>query len=111
MFVGRDFSPQEPEESEVLGLDFVNDLQRDETLMNSVWEMTVANGIDTDPSAHLEGPSFVVEPDGSSAKTATIQRVGGLVPGVNYKVRAIVVTTLGNTVSLWSHIRGVGTEP
>jgi hypothetical protein len=91
----------------VLGLDFVNDLDHDELLMSSAWEMTVASGIDPQPSVHLEGPSVVIEPYGSSAKTATIQRVGGLFPGVTYVVRAIVVTTTGNTRTLWSHIRGV----
>jgi len=107
MYAGRDFSPQEPEESEVLGLDFVNDLEHNEVLMSSLWQMSVAAGVDVNPSAHLEGPSIVTQPFGSEVNTATIQRVGGLKPGVTYIVRALVVTTLGNTRSLWSHIRGV----
>jgi len=110
MYAGRDFSPQESTESEVLGLDFVNDLQQSETLMSSVWQMWAVVGLDV-KSDHRQGPCTEVVPKGSALKTMTVQRVGGLTPGVTYKVRAEVVTTLGNTISLWSHIRGVGTEP
>ena len=37
MYCGRDYSPQERNESEVIGLDFVNDLQAGETLISSAW--------------------------------------------------------------------------
>jgi hypothetical protein len=107
MYAGRDFSPQETEESEVIGLDFVNDLEHNEVLMSSVWQIVPVAGVDPFPNAHLEGPPKVVVPLGSAAMTATIQRVGGLLPGVTYLVRAVCITTLGNTRSLWSHIRGV----
>src|SRR5262249_31660218 len=105
MYCGRDFSPQEHDESEVLGLDFVNDLDANETLLTSTWQMSVVVGVDPKPD-HREGPSTEVVPLGSSLKTGTIQRVGGLTPGVTYLLRAVVVTTTGNTRSLWSHIRG-----
>lgn len=94
-------------ESEVIGLDFVNDLEVDEVLITSVWSLRVVSGEDPDPNDHLEGPSAVVAPDGGSLKTATIQRIGGLFPGVTYLTRAIVITSQGNTKSLWSHIRGI----
>jgi hypothetical protein len=90
----------------VLGLDFVNDVDHDEILMSSVWDMAVTAGVDPNPN-HLQGYSIEVVPLGSELKTGTIQRVGSLVPGVTYRVRAVVTTTLGNTRSLWSHIRGV----
>jgi hypothetical protein len=88
----------------------VNDVDHDETLLSSVWQMTVVSGVDPKPD-HREGPCTEVVPKGSTLKTGTVQRVGGLVPGVTYKVRALVVTTKGNSRNLWSHIRGVGTEP
>jgi hypothetical protein len=75
--------------------------------MSSVWEIVPIAGVDLHPNTHLEGPSLPCVPLGSNRKTATIQRVGGLLPGVTYLVRAVVITTLGNTRSLWSHIRGV----
>jgi hypothetical protein len=68
--------------------------------------MTVVSGVDPQPN-HLQGPSIVVVPLYSAIKTATIQRVGGLLPGVNYRVRALCITTRGNVRSLWSHIQGV----
>ena len=107
MYAGRDFSPQENGESEILGLDFVNDLDHDEVLISSVWDMLVVAGFDPSNASHLQGPCIEVVPRGSALKTATIQRVGGLHPGVTYRVRAEVVTTRGNVRSLWSHIRGV----
>lgn len=107
MYVGRDFSPQEYDESEVIGLDFVNDVEEGETLISSVWTIGVASGVDADASRCLEGPSMVIEPKGSTLKTGTFQRIGGLLPNVTYIVRARVTTSFGNTVSLWSHIRGV----
>ena len=107
MFCGRDFSPQEADESEVLGLDLVNDLDTGETLMSSTWSIVVVDGVDANPAPHLQGPCIEVVPIGASLKTATIQRVGGLLPGVTYLVKAEVITTRGNVRSLWSHIRGV----
>ena len=110
MYVGRDFSPQEWGESEVFGLDFINDLEAGEYLNSSVWTITIKRGYDPLPSIHLEGPSLPIIPLGSNFKTATIQRIGGLFPDVTYTVHAYVITSLGNTRSLWSHIRGVNTE-
>jgi len=107
LYCGRDFSPQERGESEVIGLDFVNDLQTDETLISSAWTIAVVSGKDTDPTDHLSGPSKVVAPLFGTLKTATIQRIGGILPGVTYRVGAVAITTLGNTLKLWSHIRGV----
>lgn len=112
MYLGRDFSPQEITESESFGLDFVNDLDATEELQSSVWIMTVVDGVDPTPHKRLEGPSMVVAPRDSpnQMKTATIQRIGGLMPDVTYVVRAECITTLGNTKSLWTHIRGVDTD-
>lgn len=110
MYCGRDYSPQNRIESEVVGLDFINDIEPIETLIASRWDMAVVAGVDPDPNDHLEGPSMVVAPEGSLKKTATIQRVGGLWPGVTYRIRATVVTDQGNTVELWSHIRGIASD-
>ena len=107
MFAGRDFSPQENDESEVLELDFVNDMDSGETVTSSIWTLIVVAGIDPNPNSHLEGPSMPAVPKDGSLQTATIQRVGGILPGVTYVTHAQVVTSLGNTRNLYSHIRGV----
>lgn len=67
----------------------------------------VVQGSDPNPKVHLEGPSAVVVPFGSTMRTATIQRIGGTWPDVTYKLQATVVTDLGNTRRLWSYIQGV----
>lgn len=110
MYTGRDFSPQERIESEVFGLDFVNDLEPDESLVASIWTIAVVAGVDIAPNDRLEGPPKVVAPTGSSLNTSSIQRIGGLLPGTTYRVKAVVVTSQGNTKSLWSHIRGISDE-
>lgn len=107
MYVGLDFSPQWNGESEVLGLDFVNDLEHGEQLISSTWTIAVTQGADPNPKIHLEGTSLTVIPAGSSLKTASIQRIGGLWHNVTYAVRAAVITDQGNTRMLESHIRGI----
>lgn len=109
-YCGRDFSPQENGESEVFGLDFVNDFDATEQILQTVWTIYVKQGRDPNPKLHLEGPSVAVVPKGGILKTATLQRIGGLWPDVTYVVRAQVLTDRGNTRSLWSHVRGVNTD-
>lgn len=70
----------------------------------------VVDGVDTDPNEHIDGLPKVVAPIGSSVITASIQRISGLFPNVTYRVKAIAVTSLGNTKTLWSHIRGISDE-
>jgi len=94
----------------VFGLDFINDLDPNEFLTDSSWMIEVVDGVDDDAGDHLEGTPKVVAPTGTTAITATIQRIGGLLPGVTYRVKAVVVTDQGNTKSLWSHVRGISDE-
>lgn len=110
MYVGRDFSPLETVESRWLGLDFVNDIDDGEELQSASWELSVRQGVDPSPMSHLIGGPILVVPDGSNLQTGTKQRVGGLVADVTYTVRAVVTTTGGNVVSLWSHISGEPVE-
>lgn len=106
MYAGRDFSPMETAESEVFGLDFVNDLIAGEILTGATWTLTVIQGVDATPNTHLSGTPTLVTPAGTSRLTATEQRISGLLPNVTYTAQAVVTTSNGNTKSLWSHIRG-----
>jgi hypothetical protein len=96
----------ETAESEVFGLDFVNDLDEGETLTGATWNLTVIQGTDATPNTHLSGSPTLVIPDGTTRQTATQQRITGLLPNVTYTAQAVVTTSSGNTKSLWSHIRG-----
>jgi hypothetical protein len=108
LYVGRDFYPAEPEESLVYAFDFVNDLgTAGEKLISSVWSITVTQGDDPQVMHRLQGLPFLFTPKGSSVPTATMQRIGGLQPGVTYCVQALVVTSDTDQRSLWSHIQGV----
>jgi hypothetical protein len=109
-YVGRDFSPAEQVESRQYGLDLVNDISEGETLTAAAWELIVREGVDPDPNSHLVGSPALVTPDGTTAQTATTQRIAGLLPDVLYTVRAIATTSLGNTVSVWTHISGEPVE-
>ncbi len=98
MYVGRDFSPSDVGENEIYSLDFVNDLQSGETITAVTFTMTVAQGVDATPSARLNGsPGWT--------GTRTMQRCSGMLGGVTYTLQAVVTTSLGNTLSLFSHIR------
>jgi hypothetical protein len=93
-------------ESITLGLDFVNDLDDGEFLTSSTWFLTVIQGVDATPSSHLSGTASLVTPAGTTRITATQQRITGLLANVTYTAEAVVITSLGNTKSLWAHVRG-----
>lgn len=99
MYVGRDFSPADEGESENYSFDFVKDLAEGETIVGSTWYCTVAEDSeapDEDAADHVAVPA-------SYSGTLTTQHVSGLVAGVKYVLQAVVETSAGNTVSLWSY--------
>lgn len=100
MYVGRDFHEMDPGEQELLTLDFTNDLGADETVASAVWTCAVQVG---SPVADASASSRIIGSASVSGKTTT-QKVGNLVAGANYLIKAVVTTNLGNLVSLWSHI-------
>lgn len=93
-------------ESKVLGFDFVNDIGEEDTIASAVWTVTVIRGTDSNPSNLLQGPPRLVTPNGSTLQTATVQQIGSVLPDVTYALEALATTTLGEVVSLYSHVRG-----
>lgn len=109
MYAGQDFAPAESTENELFGLDFVNDLGQlapGEQLVSAVFEIGVVSGEDANPASHLIGlPYVMVNPyNNSGLVTLAVQRVAGLLSGVQYWLQADCLTTNSNTVSLWSRI-------
>jgi hypothetical protein len=105
MYVGRDFDPANPTESEVYSLDFVNELGGSEAVssVTSVG-LTVFQGTDSNPGGHLNGGSSILG-------SVVSQRVGGagaptgnLLAGVTYTLSFTVTTSLSNIVTLFSRI-------
>lgn len=96
-------------ESETFGFSFANDLTAGEvitSIVGGVWNISVTAGTDTNATACLIGSAAIAIPDGSTANIATTQRIAGLLPDVTYAVQAVVLTSLGNTKSLFAHIQG-----
>ena len=103
MYVGADYSPGDNSESELYGLDFVNDLPSGDTIATASW--TCANASDTQvtdatPSVRITAGPFI------PSSTITTVRLGGLQSGVKYVLTAVVTTSLGNTLSLFTHVTG-----
>src|ERR1700712_478122 len=100
MYAGIDWDPVDPGESpRVLEIDFTNDLLPGELLVTAVWAWSVRRGVDPAPSSRLYGATII---DGTFTRTR--QRISGLLPGVYYRGQAMCTTSLGNSVSLYSHI-------
>lgn len=98
MYVGRDWSVMNTGESEVFGLDFVNDLPTGDSLTSVVFTIAVVSGTDATPSSRLDGSPGI-------SGTTAIQRISDLLPNVNYVLVAIAETALGNTLILYSRVR------
>lgn len=104
MYIGRDFPPARKAESRPFGLDFVNDLGPGEHIVKSTCRLSVAAGVDPWPQRRQQGPSFPETTDDNTVPTAAVQRIGGLLPGVNYRVEFEVETNLGNIVVDHSYV-------
>lgn len=100
MYVGQDFDAADPQESEVYSFDFVRDLAPGETIASAVWTCEVAPD---SPVADAGAATRLVGPPGNDGQV-TMQRVAGLVDGVKYVLQAVVTSSLGNQVSLWSNV-------
>jgi hypothetical protein len=92
-----DFDPIDPGESEILGFDFADVLATGETPSSTSWAIQTSVGTDSSASSRLIGSASVVG-------TISQQRVGNCLAGVKYTLVASVVTSAGNTLSLWSHL-------
>jgi len=100
MYVGRDFDPSDTGESERYSFDFINDLQPGDSIASVAWACSVSNRSqqsDPDAASRISEPPVYLG-------TKTTQRVTGMLPGVIYVLTATVTSTMGDAVSLWSHV-------
>ncbi len=98
MYVGRDFDPANATENEVYSLDFVNELGTGETLLSvSAVSFTVFQGTDANPDSHLSGNPSVTG-------SVVSQRLTTLTSGVTYTLAFTVLTSLSNTITLFSRV-------
>ena len=95
-----DYDPQNPGETEVFGMDFVNELSVGETIVSASVTLQVVTGTDATPQTHVNGSATI-----SLSKVS--QSIGGLLVNVTYRVIFTVVTNKGQTIILYSHVRCV----
>jgi len=69
-----------------------------DSVVSATWSLSVAQGVDPNPSAHLDGTPFFY------SRTISTQRISGLLAGVTYIITCTVGTAQGNTITLWSRI-------
>lgn len=98
MYAGIDWSEWTVGENRPLTLDFVNDgLVDGENLASATWSCVAVIGTDASAATRLTGVA-------AQSGTKTSQQCTGFLVGVKYLLEAVVVTTLGNTFKLHSHI-------
>jgi hypothetical protein len=94
-----------PNESEVYSLDFVNELGTGETVSSvSAVALTVFQGTDANPGGHLSGAASILGSVVSQRIGGGGAPAGGLLAGVTYTLSFTVLTSLSNTVTLYSRI-------
>lgn len=79
-------------------VDFVNDLQNNESVVSAVVTLSVFSGTDPNPQSHIVGTYAI---NGTSIVT---QVVGGLLPNVVYIFNIVATTSLNYTVDLYALI-------
>ena len=99
-YLGRDFDPIVPGESEIFTIDFVNDLPEDDEINTVTFAIAVVTGTDASASTRLIGSPTILD-------TTVLHRVGDCVANVVYRLTATVTTTHSNTLKLYSHINCV----
>jgi hypothetical protein len=107
MYVGRDFDPVNPGESEVFSMDFANELQPGEAINNvSSVNLTVFQGTDASPNSHLSGNPSINGSVVSLRLGGSGAPGGGLIAGVTYTISITVNTSppYSNVIALFSRI-------
>ena len=107
MYVGDDFGPADPGEKEVYGFDFTAILATGETIASAAWTCSVVTGTDPSPSSRIFGSALIGPGKYGRASAATQQWFSGFLPGCQYRLQAMVTTSLGQALSLWSHVQCV----
>jgi hypothetical protein len=104
-----DFTPAQAGETDLFGIDFIEDLSifgGGEQLLSAVFTIGVVSGVDATPSTHLAAAPYVaINPNTMTGlATLAVQKLSGLLAGVEYWLEAAAVTTQGRTLELWARI-------
>lgn len=105
---GNDLTPpiDASVEFETITFDFGPELTPSVTI-TTVTGVTCAlhSGTDATPANRIIGAAQIADsPTNGAANAAVLQLVGGMVAGAKYKLQAVVNTSDGQTLSLWTRI-------
>jgi hypothetical protein len=96
-YVGSDFSPTDDVECEAYALNFAAILGTGETIVSVSSYLALMSGTDALASTRLVSTPAV-------NGTTVSQRAGPLLGGCSYRIGFTILTTLGQTLNLYSHI-------
>lgn len=84
--MSRRFTPKTPAGEEFFTFNFVKELDAGETILSSVWTITVKDGVDPNASAMLSGSPTI-------NGTKVTQKIIGGVDGVQYCLTCLATTS------------------
>jgi hypothetical protein len=97
MMIDKWFSPKDPGDTETFTFGFDANLGPGETILTSTWTITLAEGVDADPSTMLSGGYTIFGPKVSHF-------VQGGIDGSIYLLKCTVNTSAGQTLSLAGYL-------
>jgi hypothetical protein len=107
-YVGEDFDPADPSESDTYSFDFSERLAANEVLTGGgAWTLIVtpdSAAQDPSPASRLIGAPSLGPNLSGIASCQVAQLVGNLVANVKYRISATVTTSSGRTLTASSHI-------
>jgi hypothetical protein len=101
MYAGQDWDPLDVVETDVFSLNFINDLNSGEGIVTAAFSIGVTFGNDPTPYSRLVGPPGVL----GTVVSQTVSQPPA--PGIIYWLSALVTTTTGRQLELWSHFPSV----
>lgn len=106
MYLGQDYDPIEPGETDIFTIEFSEELAPGITISAPVWTCAVASTLtgftaDPTPANRLAGLANVTAYGG---RTFTNQAFTGMIAGNNYILQATVTTSDGRTLQRYSHV-------
>ena len=110
MYVGQDFDPMQPGETDRFSIEFTDDLKTGQTLSTAVWTCTLLTtlaGSTPDPSPQdrlLGAASFITATLYGTTRTVTTQMIQNMIDGNKYLLQATVTTSDGRTLQRYSHV-------
>jgi len=103
-YVGRDFEPMDTGETKDLSFDFSGELGDCDSVTSATWSISVVTGTDASAATRLSGDPTI------TCGSKVTQRHTTLQDGVRYRTQCTATTRNGETLILYSHVRGIAVD-